>query len=131
MLFQDYISKEAERQIKLLHFIMVAHSLNSTPPMSSNEMSWWEDDSQPTDLAGMVTHSDMNEIIAKSTAANRWRNIQCTPARDSLCHLQSRFSSDYVQSEYVSRLFPNYPNQVFLTQRDSSILPADVARCVL
>lgn len=32
---------------------------------------------------------------------------------------------------YSSRLFPNYPNSVYLTQRDGYLLPTDVTRMML
>jgi hypothetical protein len=32
--------------------------------------------------------------------------------------------------KYVSRLLPNYPNQVFITQRDSGQIPADILRAL-
>jgi hypothetical protein len=56
---------------------------------------------------------------------NRWRGTTCIPARDLLCHLRSS------ESKFVSRLFPNHPRQVFLTQRDSALLPEDVARMLV
>ena len=37
----------------------------------------------------------------------------------------------FVPPPYTSRMFPNYPNPVFLTQRDSLQLPADVARMLM
>ena len=48
--------------------------------------------------------------------------MSVTMRRDSLCHLRSAVEghSDH-PSAYVSRLFPNYPQSVFLTQRDSSV----------
>lgn len=57
-------------------------------------------------------------------SASSWRSIRCTPARDSLCNLVSSYRS----SSSRSRFLPNYPNPVFLSQRDSKLLPIDVAR---
>ena len=66
---------------------------------------------------------------------NRWRSTTCLPARDSLCHLRSSIEQDAdtspVLSKYVSRLFPNHPQQVFLTQRDAKFLPEDVSRMMV
>lgn len=57
--------------------------------------------------------------------------------RDSLCHLKSSLLeadappySPYSRT-YVSRLFPIYPQQVFLTQRDTRFLPEDIARMLM
>lgn len=115
---QEYISREAVRQLRLLQYI-------SRIGNSSSE-SWMGFDS---DDPSSLTPRELNSILASSasdTATNRWRSIQCDPARDSLCHLRSRETD----VEYISRLFPNYPGPVYLTQRDSTLLPSDVARYV-
>lgn len=59
---------------------------------------------------------------------NRWRSTPCLPARDSLCHLRSRVAAD---AQFQSRVFPNYPNVVYITQKDASILPSDVAHVLM
>jgi hypothetical protein len=52
-----------------------------------------------------------------------------TLARDLLCHLRS--SMPQPQPPFVSRLFPNYPGKVFLTQRDTKLLPWDISRTLM
>lgn len=76
---------------------------------------WWND-----------TLSD-EEIEAQRNALDRtkWRSITCKPSRECLCILSSSTNSN---NNVRSRFFPNYPNQVFLSQRDSALLPMDIAR---
>ena len=106
---QEYLSQEAARQYMLLQEMSlgVENGNNGSLPV----------------LSSLLLGSG-HSTTGSGFATNRWKGISCNPARDSLCHLQS----SSLDAEYVSRLFPNYPNQVFLTQRDSNLLPSNVAR---
>jgi hypothetical protein len=77
---------------------------------------WWND-----------TLSD-GEIDAQKNALDlaQWRSIRCMPSRECLCVLSSSFTA--ANSRVRSRFLPNYPNPVFLSQRDASLLPMDIAR---
>ena len=117
------------RQLRLLQYISSVSGGNSTSTAAAAEQSgWWMDGEGYSSMdPSTLSPSELNSVTAGETATNRWRSIRCNPARDSLCHLQSRVSD----VEYISRLFPNYPGQVYLTQKDSTLLPSDVARYFL
>ena len=66
-----------------------------------------------------------------STPSNRWRGAICVPARDSLCHLQTNMPNTSSSTAFRSRVFPNFPNTVFLTQQDASMIPEDVSHILI
>ena len=86
---------------------------------------WWNDTLEEAEIAIRDSESALQGSV--------WRSIQCMPSRQSLCNLASSFYTSAggaaaTQTQTISRFLPNYPGPVFLSQRDSHLLPADVAR---
>lgn len=87
---------------------------------------WWNDTLEEAEIAIRDSESALQGSV--------WRSIQCMPSRQSLCNLASSFytsaggAAAATQPQTISRFLPNYPGPVFLSQRDSHLLPADVAR---
>lgn len=106
------------------HNLLLESSLLQQPnvDISSKEIDivqraallWWNDTLVDSEL-----HARDNAFVA-----SKWRSIRCTASRMSLCDLVS----SYRQQPVSSRFLPNFPSQVFLSQRDAKLLPMDVAR---
>ena len=84
---------------------------------------WWNDTLEDAEIAIRDSESALQ--------GSMWRSIQCMPSRQSLCNLASSYTSSVggaAATQTISRFLPNYPGPVFLSQRDSHLIPADVAR---
>jgi hypothetical protein len=112
------------------HTLLLQSATPASTPINNNNIL--DDEKSIARQAGRLWWNDTltdEEIAAQKKAIDRtqWRSITCKPSRESLCVLSSAMTKNSYKN-VRSRFFPNYPNPVFLSQRDSTLLPTDVAR---